>query len=155
MVYMCKTKFWDIFVPGSYFILVHRKLVFQGKRKFRTIFDSIISPTLLKLEKWRFLLCSESLALHILWYTSCILGLFFLCNFFLKIHIYFQKSMHIFHNIPESQNAFHYICRVKDSERNKKHCSSIQIVGLIYNRFHSEKRSFQYKQIIRGSRYLT
>ena len=44
---------------------------------------------------------------------------FFLLVFFFGKSIYFQKYMHISHTIPESQNAFRYIGRVKDSERNK------------------------------------
>ena len=47
------------------------------------------------------------------------------------IHIYYEKSTHIFHNISKSQNAVHNICRVRDFERNKTHCSSFNIVGLI------------------------
>ena len=37
----------------------------------------------------------------------------------LQFHIYFQKPMHVSHNIPETQNAIHNICRVRDSQRNK------------------------------------
>ena len=36
-----------------------------------------------------------------------------------KINIYFQNSTHISHNIPESQNLFHNICRVRYSVLNK------------------------------------
>ena len=32
---------------------------------------------------------------------------------------------------PKSQDVYHNICRGKDSEHNKKHCSSFKIVGLI------------------------
>ena len=39
--------------------------------------------------------------------------------------------MHISYNIPELQNAFYDICRVRVFERNKKRCSSFKIVGFI------------------------
>ena len=39
--------------------------------------------------------------------------------YFFKVHIYFQKSMHISHNIPESQNLIHNVYRVRDFEFNK------------------------------------
>ena len=40
---------------------------------------------------------------------------------FSTIYIYFQKSTYVSRNIPESQNAIHNICRVRDFERNKNH----------------------------------
>ena len=67
-----------------------------------------------------FVLWSESLALQVLWNTSCDFGFVFFLYIFLKIHIYFQKSTHISYNISESQNAIHDICRVGDSERYEK-----------------------------------
>ena len=66
----------------------------------------------MKLEQCLFLLGSESL-------YKCYGILFFLVKVFLKSHIYFQTSTYIFHNIPESQNAIHKICRVGDSKRDK------------------------------------
>ena len=114
------------------FYLVHRKRVIQRKRNFRTIFESIISY--ITYNKGAFLLLSESLTLQILWNTICDFGLvYFFAKKFLKIHIYFQKSTHIFHNVSESQNATNNICRVRDSERNNKdlHCSSFKMLKLI------------------------
>ena len=64
------------------------------------------------------LLCSESPTLQMLWNRSCNFG--FVRFLYFLIHIYFQKSTHIYHNVLESQNAIHNICRVRDSERNKK-----------------------------------
>ena len=86
-----------------------------------TIFESIISPTILKLEQCFFSYCVQNLLLYKCYGIHlAILGLFFfLLSFVLKSHIYFQKSTHISHKIPESQNAIHNICKVGNSERNK------------------------------------
>ena len=117
MVSICKTKFWDTLVSG-FFYLVDRKQVIQRKRNFWTTFESLISPTNLQL-RYFFLFCSEFLTLWMLWSSFCDLGLFFSSIFFL-IHIFYQKSTHISHNILESQNAIHNICRVRYSKRNGK-----------------------------------
>ena len=53
---------------------------------------------------------------YILQFWDCYFFVYFL---FKKIHIYLEKSAHISHNIPESQDTIHNIRRVKDSERNK------------------------------------
>ena len=72
-----------------------------------------------------FLLRSEFLKLLYKYYGMhfAILDLFLLCNFFFENPHLFFKSTHIFQNIPESQNAFHAICRIKILNAIKKpHC---------------------------------
>ena len=79
-----------------------------------------------------------------LWNTACDLGFDFFLYFFL-IHIYFQKPTDISHNIPESQNSIHNICRVRNFKRNKKkkNCSSFKIVGIISNFIRKKKLSVE------------
>ena len=136
-----KHKF-EIHLFLDFFNLVTRKQVIQIERNFQTVFELIISPSTLKLEQWLSSLGSESLTLQMLWYVSCDFFCFFVAIFL------FRKSTHISHNISESQNAFHDIYCVKDSERNKK--EPIVLTSKLYTckRFHSRisKLSEEYKQ---------
>ena len=65
------------------------------------------------------------------WNTSYDFRSVFLVNLFGKNNIYIQKSTHISRNIPRLQNAIHNICRVRDSERNKKTFFSFKFVRFI------------------------
>ena len=78
--------------------LVDRKRVIQRKHNFGTILESLISPTILKLE--------QMLWIH-------------LAFFFENLHLLLKVYAYISHNIPESQNEIHNICRESNSERNK------------------------------------
>ena len=119
-IYVRKTQFWDTFV-FDFFYLEHRKRVIRRKCNFWTNFESIISPTILKLEQGFFFTSVQNLAILCLF--------FFVLNFF-NVYIYFQKFPYISQNIPELKNAIHNICRVRDSERNKENLIVIASVGL-------------------------
>ena len=72
-------------------------------------------------------------------------GYFFFC---LKIHIYFQKSTHISHSIPESQNAIHNIySRRKLSEEIK--ANPVSLCGCRASR--SKFYVSHYPKILRAS----
>ena len=53
---------------------------------------------------------------------------------FFKVNVDFQRKMVQKITIPKSQDVFHYTCRVRDSEHNKKiHYSNFKIVALVIN----------------------
>ena len=103
MVYIRNIKFCDTFVPGEFLIWCIENELFRKKRNFRTIFESITSPTILKLEQLFFFYCVKNLLLYKSYGIHlAILGLFLFCLYiFWNSHL-FSKSTHISQNIPES-----------------------------------------------------
>ena len=118
MVYICKTKLWDTFALTNFLIwCIENKLLKENViyKQFLNLYKShnFDARTL-------FFYCIQNLLLYKFYGIHlAILVLLVFVQFCLKFHIYFQRSTYISHNILEWQNSIHYICRVRDSERNK------------------------------------
>ena len=117
-VYTCKTKFWHTFVLRIFFNWCIENEVI----KENVIFDQFwIDYKSYNFEARTifFIVFRISYSTNVMKYILRFWGYFLGVYIFFEIHIYFQMSTHISHNIPELQNLIHYICRVRDSERNK------------------------------------